>query len=78
MKYLQPRVAGRTRRNQVRCQRIRDTLSVLAVKETVEKMQLKWFGHMCRMNEARPRGRPRPWTEHISRFGERKDGGLDA
>lgn len=56
------------------------------------KRQLKWFGHLYRMNEdknprkfleaqlgRRPRGRPRlTWKDHISRLGQRKGKGLNA
>lgn len=45
MKYLY-RVAGRTRRDQIRNERIRENLGVTAVRGMVQMRQLKWFSHL--------------------------------
>lgn len=72
MKYLR-RVVSRTRRDHIRNSRIREELEVNPLTEMLEKRQLKWFGHVCWMDEdrgprnffearptgKRPRGRPR-------------------
>lgn len=91
MKYLR-RMAGRTRRDRIRNEKIRQDLGVSDVKHALEKRQLRWFGHVCRMNEdrdprkflearptgGRPRGRPRiAWTKHISRLGQKRGKALN-
>ncbi|CAH1393932.1 unnamed protein product [Nezara viridula] len=92
IRYLR-RMAGRTRRDLVRNQRIQQELGVSTVKEVVEKRQLKWFGHLCQMEEdrdprkyfkarpteRRPRGRPRlMWTDHFTKLGQQRGRGLNA
>lgn len=86
MKYLR-RVAGKTRRDRIRNDTIREQLAIPPLKATFHKRQLKWFGHVCRMQEnrdprkimearptgKRPRGRPRIlYNEHITRLGREK------
>lgn len=83
MRYLR-RVVGKTRRDHVRNERIRAELKTPALKNILEKRQLKWFGHVCRMSEdreprkvmearptgRRPRGRPRIlYEDYIQRIG---------
>ena len=67
MKYYR-RIIGKTRRNE----RIRERLKQKSVKEFLQKKQLKWFGHVVKMEERRKtkqimearmkgrRGRPGP------------------
>ncbi|XP_014278470.1 uncharacterized protein [Halyomorpha halys] len=82
MRYLW-KVAGRTRRDRIRNERtIEDVRTV-----TIDKRQLRWFGHLCRMSEdrytrkyfqarpsgKRPKGRPRiQCKDYISRVGEKR------
>ena len=79
MKYLR-RVVGKTKRDKVRNTTIRDQTKTDAVKSKIEINQLRWFGHVKRMDDnriaksvysarvqgKRPRGRPRKkWEEDI-------------
>lgn len=50
MKYLW-RVAGKTRRDCVRNERIIEEWNITTFKNNFEKWQLKWFGHVCKMKE---------------------------
>lgn len=36
--------------DKIRNEAIRDELQVLPVLYTIEESQLKWFGHLCKMN----------------------------
>lgn len=80
MRYLR-RVVGKTRRDRVRNQTIRESLNVEPLLDWVQRAQLKWFGHVMRMDDARypkrsmeaqvegrrPRGRRRvTWKDNIS------------
>ena len=79
MKYLR-RIKGVTRRDRVRNEVVRQELKVEPILKKIYK-QLKWFGHLMRMNDSRPvkkvwqarmtgkrkRGRPRKtWTNSIA------------
>ena len=79
MKYLR-RVAGKTKRDKIRNTTIRDQTKSVDIKTKIEINQLRWFGHVNRMNDKRiaksiynartqgkrPKGRPRrKWEEDI-------------
>ncbi|KAK4880498.1 hypothetical protein RN001_008644 [Aquatica leii] len=79
MKYLR-RVKGVTRLDRIKNEIVREELKVVSVLDKIEEQQLKWFGHLCRVNEERPvkniweaktigkrtRGRPRKtWNDEI-------------
>ena len=79
MKYLR-RVVGKTKRDRIRNTTIRDQTKTNDIKTKIEINQLRWFGHVKRMNDERiaksvynaktqgkrPRGRPRrKWDEDI-------------
>ena len=79
MKYLR-RVIGKTKRDKVRNTTVREQTKVEDIKTKIEKNQLRWFGHVQRMNDnriaksvyrakaqgKRPRGRPRrKWEDDI-------------
>lgn len=87
MKYLR-RVMGITRMDRVRNQDIQDELKVDSVLKEIEKNQLKWFGHLCRMGDEaqvkciweakvtprRQRGRPRQtWDSTVQKILQEKD-----
>lgn len=80
MKYLRG-VKGITRRDKVRNETVRQELKVEPIIRTIERQQLKWLGHMVRMDEERQpkrvwqaraaqkraRGRPRrTWNETVA------------
>lgn len=80
MKYLRG-IMGVTKRDRLRNVEIRNELEVEPVKNTIERQQLRWFGHLSRMgnsrqpkiiwqtktNIKRARGRPRRrWDETIA------------
>nr|CAH7736536.1 unnamed protein product [Callosobruchus chinensis] len=80
MKYLRV-VKGVTRRDKIRNEVIRSELGVKSVLQKIEETQLKWFGHLVRMDVTRPvkmvwqareqrkrgRGRPRKtWNDTVA------------
>lgn len=80
MRYLRKAV-GKTRRDHIRNNTVREELKQEPIKDIVERRGLGWLGHLARMNEgrkakevwrARPtgrrtRGRPRiEWEEYIT------------
>lgn len=72
MRFLRA-IKGKTRRDRIRNENIREELSMESMREKVEKIRLRWYGHVKRMSEERlpkrmeglemvgkrPRGRPR-------------------
>lgn len=44
-------VAGKSRRDRVKNERIRGDLGITSLRGSVEKRQLRWFGDLCRMDE---------------------------
>ena len=72
MKCLR-RISGKTKRDLIRNQTIREDLQQPPIEKRLAQTQLRWFGHLSRMNEdrkprqffearadgRRPRGRPR-------------------
>lgn len=81
------RIAGKTRRDRWRNERIRDEVGhKKTIVSLVEERQLKWYGHVRRMGEERKakqvfemrvggrsgRGRPRiTWEDRIERIGQK-------
>ena len=47
------RIMGKTRRDEIRNERIREALKQKSVDEILQKRQLIWFGHVVRMDERR-------------------------
>ncbi|XP_066909445.1 uncharacterized protein [Halyomorpha halys] len=78
MRYLR-RVAGRTRRDRIWNERTRLDVGTVSIKDTIEKRQVRWFEHLCRMSEDGPkkiiRGQTNriQWKDCISRVGERRE-----
>ena len=52
MKFLRG-VRGVTKRDRLRSEKIREDLHIEPILESIEKQQLKWFGHIVRMDETR-------------------------
>lgn len=90
MRYLR-KVVGKTRRDRVRNVNIRRELEQEPILSTLNQRQLKWFGHLVRMEEerlpkrifearvfgARGRGRPRmEWEGYMESLMERKGKGM--
>lgn len=86
MKILR-KIAGVTRLDKIRNDRIRSDLNVISAVQKIEQQQLRWFGHIVRMNENRTvkmiweteinkkrrRGRPRKkWNAEIARNLEKR------
>ncbi|KAK4876727.1 hypothetical protein RN001_009233 [Aquatica leii] len=80
MKYFKG-IIGVTKRDRARNEQIRTTVKVESIKNTIERQQLRWFGHLNRMGNnrqtkviwetrssmKRPRGRPKKrWDEEIA------------
>ena len=80
MKCLR-RAAGKTRRDMIRNEVIRDTVGTTLVLRFIEQQRIKWFGHLTRMPTNQPalraymtkysgwkaRGRPRRrWCESVA------------
>lgn len=53
MRYLR-RVRNVNRMDRMRNESIREQLEVEPVLKTIQRQQLRWFGHLCRMDEKRP------------------------
>jgi hypothetical protein len=67
------KIEGKTRRDRIRKKIIRETVGVQPIQEYAERSQLRWYGHINRINDKkivkrvceareagkRPRGRPR-------------------
>jgi hypothetical protein len=86
MKYLRE-ILGKTRRDKIRNDDIREQLKVDDIKNDIERNRLKWYGHvMCMADERipkrmlemklsgrRPRGRPRTrWMDQVMRDVEKR------
>ena len=86
MKYLR-RTLGKTKRDKIRNTTIREKTKTDSLEAKIERNQLRWFGHVCRMNENRipkqifecgqedklPRGRPKKmWIDVITENVERR------
>jgi hypothetical protein len=86
MKCFQ-RIAGKTRRDSIRNEGIREDLEQEGIENRLVKRQLKWYWHVVRMGEERkpkqfleakpegrrPRGRPRKsYEDGIEDIGRRK------
>lgn len=52
MKFLRA-VKGVTRRDRIRNEQIREELEVESIHSVIERNQLKWFGHINRMQQKR-------------------------
>jgi hypothetical protein len=86
-------IVGVTRRDRLTNNRIREILKLKPIVEQVEQAQLRWYGHVRRMNQQRdvrrihdwhphgrrPRGRPRRrWSDGIGNIVSRVGMDLDA
>jgi hypothetical protein len=75
------RIAGKTRRDRIRNDRIRELVNLPPISQRMEDRQLSWYGHVVRMHEERkprlymearaqgrrPIGRPRTtWEEKLT------------
>lgn len=87
MKYLR-RTKGVTRRDRIRNDIIREELEIEPITNVIEKQQLKWYGHLIRMQNERPvksiweariqrskkRGRPRKtWNDEVATILKKKE-----
>ena len=69
------RIAGKTKRDMIRNERIREGLKQESIGGKLRKRQMKWFGHVLRMDEERKprqmmegrRGRGRPRMSYMDR-----------
>jgi hypothetical protein len=81
MKFLRE-IIGKTRRDRIRNDDIREQLKVDDIKTDIEKNRLRWYGHVMRMageripkktlemklRGRRPRGRPKTrWMDQVLR-----------
>lgn len=81
MRFLRA-IKGKTRRDKIRNEEIRENIVDESLRQRVEKSRLKWYGHVKRMEEGRlpkvmeelaitgkrPRGRPRRrWIDDIKK-----------
>ena len=86
MKFLR-RTVGKTKRDKIRNTRIREEVKADSLEERIERNQLRWYGHVNRMNEDRipkqifesrsqfklPRGRPKTiWLDVIKQNVEKR------
>jgi len=75
------RAAGKTRRDMIRNEEIREMVGATPVHTHIQRQRTKWFGHLVRMapdqpafraynlksSDVRPRGRPRRrWIEGVA------------
>lgn len=87
MKFLRA-IKGITRRDRVRNEIVREELKIEPILKHIERSQLKWFGHVCRMNDKRQvktiwqtkatgtrrRGRPRKtWNDEVAAILKKKN-----
>jgi hypothetical protein len=52
MQFLR-KIEGKTRRDRIRNKIIRETAGVQPIQEFVERSQLRWYGHVNRMEDKR-------------------------
>ena len=52
MRFLR-RIEGKTRRDRIRNKIISDIVGVQSIQEYVERPQLRWYGHVKRMDDRR-------------------------
>jgi hypothetical protein len=52
MRFLR-RIEGKTRRDRIRNKIIRETVGVQPIQEYIERTQLRWYGHVNRMDDKR-------------------------
>ena len=86
MKFLR-RTVGKTKRDKIRYTRIREEVKADSLEERIERNQLRWYGHVNRMNDVRipkqifesrsqfklPRGRPKSvWLDVIKQNVEKR------
>jgi hypothetical protein len=86
MKFLRE-ILGKTRREKIRNDDIREQLKVDDIKNDIERKRLKWCGHVMRMADERiprrmlemklrgrrPRGRPRTrWMDQVMKDVEKR------
>jgi hypothetical protein len=86
MKFLRE-IIGKTRRDRIRNDDIREQLKVEDIKIDIEKNRLRWYGHVMRkaderipkrmlemkLRGRRPRGRPRTrWMDQVMRDVEKR------
>ena len=77
---------GKSRRDRIRNEHIRERIGVSSIRNKIEKTQLRWLGHLERMEEGRvarrcwewrpvgrrPRGRPKKrWKDEVEEVLER-------
>jgi hypothetical protein len=87
MRFLR-KIEGKTRRDRIRNTIIRDTVAAQSIQEYVQRSQLRWYGHVNRMDDKRivkrvyearetgkrPRGRPRKtWKEGLKKVTRKKE-----
>jgi hypothetical protein len=86
MRFLR-KIEGRTRMDRIRNKIIRETAGVQPIQEYVERSQLRWYGHVNRMDDKRivtrvcearetgksPKGRPRKtWRKGLQEVTRQK------
>jgi hypothetical protein len=86
MKFLRE-ILGKTRRDKIKNDDIREQLKADDIKNDIERIRLKWYGHVMRMADeripkrtlemklrgSRPRGRPRTrWMDQVMRDVEKR------
>ena len=55
-------ILGKTRRDRIRNEKIRDIPKVALIQNKIDAAQLRWLGHLERMEEDRIAKRRWPWT----------------
>ena len=60
-------IVGVTRRDRIRNATIREKLGVIQLLEEVERMKLRWYGHIIRMDEERKQKMYLQWKPDAKR-----------